>query len=82
MRKPRDRSLLEVCGGSSACRWGSVGGWTLVERDGVGMGLGKGEGGGIDEEREPMLMGVAGFLEDPTVMGVGALDRTMFGITR
>ena len=46
------------------------------------IGLGVGEGAGMDEEREPMLIGVAGFLEVPIVMGVGTLDRTMFGMAR
>ena len=42
-----------------------------------------GESGvGIDEERDPMLIGVAGFLEDPTVMGVETLVETMLGIAR
>jgi len=53
-----------------------------VERDGMGMGLGVGEGAGIDEEREPMLIGVAGFLEDPTAIGVDTLVKTMFGMAR
>jgi len=82
VRKPRARSLPVVCGGSSVREWGSVGGWTFVEREGVGIGFGVGEGGGMDEEREPMLIGVAGFLEDPTAMGVCALDMTMFGMAR
>ena len=46
------------------------------------MSFGVGEGAGIDEERELMLMGVAGFLEDPTVMGVDTLANTMFGMAR
>ena len=53
-----------------------------MEREGMGIGLGVCDGAGIEEEREPMLIGVAGFLEDPTAMGVGALVRTIFGITR
>ena len=82
MCKPRVRSLLGTCGGSGARRCGSVGGWTPMGREGMGIGLGVGEGGGIDEEREPILMGVAGFLEGPTMMGVGTLVRTMFGMPR
>ena len=82
MCKPRVGSSLVVRGGSGVRRWGSVGIWTLVEREGVGMVLDVGEGAGMDEDREPMLIGVAGFLEVPTVIGVGTLDRTMFGMAR
>ena len=47
------------------------------------MGVGVGEGGiWIDEERDPMLMGVAGFLEVPTEMGVETLTVMIFGIAR
>jgi hypothetical protein len=47
------------------------------------VGVGEGEGGmGIDEERDPMVIGVAGFLEDPTVMGVETLFGTTFGMAR
>ena len=35
---------------------------------------------GTDEERDPMLIGVAGFLENPAEIGVGTLAVTMFGI--
>jgi len=77
--KPRVRSPPGVCGGSGTRRWGSAGGWILVKREGVGIEVGVGEGGGMEEDREPMLIGVAGFLEDPTVMGVGVPGRTMFG---
>ena len=59
-----------------------MGGWTSVEREGTEIGLGVGEGRGIDEERDPMLMGVAGLLEDPTAIGVDTLVETMFGMTR
>lgn len=61
----------------------SLKGWTSVEREGTDIGLGAGEGGiGMDEERDPMLIGVAGLLEDPTVIGVETLFETTFGITR
>lgn len=46
------------------------------------MGLGVDDGVRMDEEREPILMGVAGFLEDPKVMGFAALVETMFGMAR
>ena len=60
-----------------------MGGWTFVECGGMEVDLGVGEGGvGIDEERDPILIGVAGFLENPTVMGVGALVERMFGMAR
>lgn len=65
------------------CRWDSVERCTLLEREGAEIGLGVGEGGiRIDEERDPILIGVAGFLEDPTLMGVEALVETMLGMTR
>ena len=83
MRKPWVRSLSVICGGSGGRRWDSVGGWTSVEREGTEIGLGVGEGGvEIDEERNPMVIGVAGFLEDPTVIGVNALVEAMFGTAR
>ena len=37
---------------------------------------------GIGEERKPILTGVTGFLEEPTVMGVDTLVDTMFGMAR
>lgn len=81
--KLRVTSLSEVTGCRGVDSWDSVGGWVLAECEGTEMGLGDGEGGiGIDEERDPMLIGVAGFLEVPTVMGVDPLTETMFGITR
>lgn len=83
MRRPWVRSLSVICGGRGGRKWDSVGGWTSVEREGTEIGLGAGEGVvGIDEGRNPMAIGVAGFLEDPTVMGVDALVETMFGIAR
>lgn len=61
----------------------SVGGWTSAEREDTGIGLGVGEDGvGMDEERDPMLIGVAGFLEDPIVMGVETLLETTLGMAR
>jgi hypothetical protein len=80
---PRAVSLSVVRVGSSMRgRSDSVGGWTSVEREGTKIGLGVGEGRGMDEERDPMLMGVAGLLEDPTAIGVDTLVKTMFGMTR
>lgn len=81
--KPWERSLSAVCRGINARRWDSVDEWIPVEREGTEMGVGVSEGGvGIDEERDPMLIGVAGFLEDPTAMGVETLVETMLGIAR
>jgi hypothetical protein len=80
---PRAVSLSVVRVGSSMRgRLDSVGGWTSVEREGTEIGLGVGEGRGMDEERDLMLMGVAGLLEDPTAIGVDTLVETMFGMTR
>ena len=65
------------------CRWDSVGRCISVEREDTEIGLGVGEGGiKTDDERDPMLMGVAGFLEDPTLMGVETLVETMLGMAR
>lgn len=65
------------------CRWDSVGRCTSVERGGTKIGLGVGEEGiRTDEERDPILMGVAGFLEDPTLMGVETLVETTLGMAR
>ena len=50
--------------------------------EGTEIGLGVGEGVGIGEERKPILTGVAGFLEELTVMGVDTLVDTMFGMAR
>lgn len=63
--------------------WDSAGRCTSVEREGTEIGTGVGEEGvRIDEEREPMLIGVAGFLENPTVMGVELLVEAMLGMAR
>lgn len=52
-------------------------------REGADKGLGVGvDGIGTDEERDPILIGVGGFLEDPIEMGVETLAVTMFGIAR
>jgi hypothetical protein len=60
-----------------------VGGCTSVERESTEVGLGvDDEGGRMDEERDPILMGVAGLLEGPTLMGVEALVETMLGMPR
>ena len=65
------------------CGWDSVGRCTSIEREGTETGLGAGEGGmKIEEERDPILIGVAGFLEDPTLMGVETLVETMLGMAR
>ena len=54
-----------------------------MEREGAEIALGVGEGGmGMDEERDPTVMGVGGFLEDPTAIGVETLAVTTFGIAR
>lgn len=76
MCKPWIRSLSIVCEEGKAPRWGSV------ERDDTEIGLGVGEGARIDEEREPILIGVAGFLEGLMAMGVDTLVDTMFGMAR
>jgi hypothetical protein len=63
--------------------WSSVGRWAVVGREEAEKGRGVGVGGiGTDEERNPILIGVGGFLEDPTEMGVETLAVTMFGIAR
>ena len=84
MYKPWDSSLPVICEWSSACACDPVGGWTSVEREGmeIALGAGVGEGARVDVGRGPMLRGVAGLLEDPTVMGVDALVETMFGMAR
>lgn len=65
------------------CRWDSAGRCTSAERGGTEIGLGVGEEGTrTDEERDPILMGVAGFLEDPTLMDVETLVETTLGMTR
>ena len=53
-----------------------------MKREGTEIGLGVGEGVGIGEERKPILTGVAGFLEELTVMGVDTLVDTMLGMAR
>ena len=65
------------------CGWDSAVRCTSAEREGTETGLGVGEGGiKIEEERDPILIGVAGFLEDPTLMGVETLVETMLGMAR
>ena len=64
------------------CRLDSVGGWTSAGREDADIGLGVEDGVRMGDERDPMLIGVAGFLEDPIVMGVGALLETTLGMAR
>ena len=64
------------------CGWDSVGSCTSVVRGGTKTGLGVEECIRTDEERDPILMGVAGFLEDPILMGVETLVGTMLGMAR
>ena len=60
-----------------------MGSWAFVGRKGADKGLSVGVGGiGTEEERDPILTGVGGFLEVPTEMGVETLAVTMFGIAR
>lgn len=55
----------------------------MIEREGVEIGLGVDEDGvGTDEERDPILIGVAGFLEIPIAIGVDTLADTVFGTAR
>lgn len=61
-------------------------GWDSAARrtsEGTEIGVGVGEEGvRMDEEREPMLIGVAGFLENPTIMGAEPLVEVMLGMAR
>ena len=64
-------------------RWDSMGRCGSIAREGTEISLGVGERGvGIDEERDPMLIGVAGFLKVPTVMGVETLVEMTLGMGR
>ena len=73
---------LEAVSRGSGCRWECMEG---LGKEGTEIGLGVGVGvdsTAMDEERDPILIGVASLLEDPTIMGVDTLAERMLGITR